>query len=112
MAEREVRNLKYQPPALEKLDKAKLSSDMILCLEPLMDWSKMNDEMRELWDDMVENVDTETDISEDEFDSNETNELEINHYRVEVLAANTTKNKSIVPVKIAEQISDDSFEIC
>ena len=80
MAEREVRNLKYQPPALEKLDKAKLSSDMILCLEPLMDWSKMNDEMRELWDDMVENVDTETDISEDEFDSNETNELEISGY--------------------------------
>ena len=59
--ERAVRKLKYEEPALSALDKAMLDRDMIHVLNDLVDDSEMSAEMREMWNSIRYELDTDSD---------------------------------------------------
>ena len=64
--ERTIRKLKYSEPELKDLDKAKLNPDMVRLLYDLMDRTKMSDEMKELWEELMYSANTESESDEDE----------------------------------------------
>ena len=63
--ERTIRNLKYIEPELGALDKAKLDTQMVHLLDDLMDRSKMTDEMKDLWIDLLYCANTESENEEE-----------------------------------------------
>ena len=63
--ERAIRRLKYVEPEIGELDKAKLNGQMVFVLDELMDKSKMTEQMKTLWEDLVYMANTESETEED-----------------------------------------------
>ena len=58
--------MKYEEPKLKDLDKAKLHPTMIHTLYELIDRTRMSEELKELWNEFIYSVNTESELSEDE----------------------------------------------
>ena len=69
---RTSRKLKYKLPAVADLDKFRLNGRMIKVLYDLMDLENMPDDMKTVWDDLIRNADTDSDI--DKSENNESGE--------------------------------------
>ena len=63
--ERTMRKLKYKLPCVEDLDKFRLSEPMIKILYSLMDRENMPADMKIVWDQLIRDAETDSEVDED-----------------------------------------------
>ena len=68
LCEREVRKLKYDLPRVCDLDKARLDKFMVKRLYQLMDMSSMPEDLKVVWDTIIQQADTDSDDESDDQD--------------------------------------------
>ena len=64
--ERSSRNLKYELPAVKDLDKFHLDSYMVKRLYDLLNFDDVPADLKSVWDDLIQQADTDTDNEDDE----------------------------------------------
>ena len=64
--ERASRNLKYSLPDIKDLDKFRFDRFTVKRLYDLMDTEAMSDDLKKVWEDIIQQADTDTDDEENE----------------------------------------------